>query len=334
LRFSYRFDETGLKRTLLKGLELFMSRLLTLLIGLLAAAILAFFCIRSHIDKIPYDIEGRLTAAMSSNQVKTVPSFDIKDQVNPEVNQIVAGDDAEASPVLTIINGRDVTLRGLVKDAAEKIRIGNLAKQIEGVRVVYNELTTPEEAKAEIKTEEAKIEAPAQALVVPALEPVKTEEPKAEIAEAASAEIQPVASLASNPYFTSTDDTAKRCAADVANVIGADQTVQFASSSARLTPAGKALVRKIAEAIKACPKMIVNVIGHTDNSGSEVLNKRLSVLRARAVTAQLNKYGIAWADLRAEGLGSSRPIADNIDYAGRTKNRRIEFQLTTAVTAN
>lgn len=65
--------------------------------------------------------------------------------------------------------------------------------------------------------------------------------------------------------------------------------------------------------------------GHTDSTGSEALNQRLSEQRAESVRAYLESQGIAAANLTARGFGKSTPIADNSTAKGRQANRRVEI---------
>lgn len=69
----------------------------------------------------------------------------------------------------------------------------------------------------------------------------------------------------------------------------------------------------------------IRIEGHTDWIGSDGYNERLSMKRANSVRDYLIQKGIAADRLSAEGLGESRPIADNNTDLGRAKNRRTEF---------
>lgn len=71
----------------------------------------------------------------------------------------------------------------------------------------------------------------------------------------------------------------------------------------------------------------IHVVGHTDNSGSEVSNATLSKDRAEAVAFYLASRGIDPSVITAEGRGSSEPIADNTKTEGRQKNRRVQVFL-------
>ena len=71
----------------------------------------------------------------------------------------------------------------------------------------------------------------------------------------------------------------------------------------------------------------LRVVGHTDSSGAEEANRKLSQWRADAVKRYLIKRGVADDRIEAIGLGSAEPVASNLNKEGRIKNRRVEFIL-------
>lgn len=72
----------------------------------------------------------------------------------------------------------------------------------------------------------------------------------------------------------------------------------------------------------------MKIRGHTDNSGKEDFNRRLSNERAKAVASNLVSIGVVETAIVSEGLGSREPTADNSTDEGRRKNRRVEIFLT------
>jgi outer membrane protein OmpA-like peptidoglycan-associated protein len=72
---------------------------------------------------------------------------------------------------------------------------------------------------------------------------------------------------------------------------------------------------------------LVEVQGHTDESGTPDLNRRLGQARANRVVAWLVEHGVKRDRLSPKGYGSDRPIADNSTDEGRQKNRRVEFRV-------
>lgn len=84
----------------------------------------------------------------------------------------------------------------------------------------------------------------------------------------------------------------------------------------------------IAGIMKEYPKANFSIQGHTDSSGSNSLNQRLSEKRAKAVLDYLiTKGGIDSRRLTSAGFGEDYPIADNKTRAGRAENRRVEIKL-------
>jgi len=67
------------------------------------------------------------------------------------------------------------------------------------------------------------------------------------------------------------------------------------------------------------------VVGHTDSTGNENLNMRLSLRRAKSVKSYLVKQGVDAGRITTMGKGSANPIADNETKAGRALNRRVEI---------
>jgi len=73
--------------------------------------------------------------------------------------------------------------------------------------------------------------------------------------------------------------------------------------------------------------MKIEISGHTDKTGSEPLNFKLSQDRAKAVVEYLVKKGISQSRIEFRGYGSLQPISDNATSGGRAKNRRVEFKI-------
>ena len=101
--------------------------------------------------------------------------------------------------------------------------------------------------------------------------------------------------------------------------------VNFATGKADLTPESQAILNGVAESLVAHDDIKVQVGGHTDNTGSAAVNKRLSAARAESVRQYLISKGVAADRLTAAGFGPSKPIASNKTAAGRSQNRRVEL---------
>ena len=76
------------------------------------------------------------------------------------------------------------------------------------------------------------------------------------------------------------------------------------------------------------PKLAVELGGHTDNTGSNEINAKLSQDRADAVREYLIGKGIEPDRVASKGYGETKPIAANATDIGRQQNRRVEFVIT------
>jgi outer membrane protein OmpA-like peptidoglycan-associated protein len=114
----------------------------------------------------------------------------------------------------------------------------------------------------------------------------------------------------------------------VAEQIVISEQVQFETGTAALKAESDAVLGQVARVLADHPELeLVEVQGHTDDTGTPELNQRLSDDRARAVVTWLAGHGVAASRLVAKGYGQERPIADNATEEGRAKNRRVEFRV-------
>ncbi len=103
------------------------------------------------------------------------------------------------------------------------------------------------------------------------------------------------------------------------------QNIYFAPGSAELDPSSYPVLDEIVKLLKEHPTMIVEIQGHTDNTGSLAFNMKLSQKRAEAVKRYLVEHGIEEDRLIAKGYGPKKPIAPNDTPENRAKNRRVEL---------
>lgn len=104
-------------------------------------------------------------------------------------------------------------------------------------------------------------------------------------------------------------------------------TILFETGKSVLTKSSYDELERLLSILEENPKMKIEISGHTDKTGSEPLNFKLSENRAKAVVDYLVRNGISSSRLEFKGFGSLQPIADNATSAGRTKNRRVEFKI-------
>ncbi len=111
------------------------------------------------------------------------------------------------------------------------------------------------------------------------------------------------------------------------NAILARQKITFEPGSARIDVGGARIINDIADVLKECGEITIEIGGHTDSQGREVMNQQLSQARAQAVLNELRMRGVLTGSITAVGYGESRPVADNGTEEGREANRRIEFRV-------
>lgn len=103
--------------------------------------------------------------------------------------------------------------------------------------------------------------------------------------------------------------------------------IEFALDRAELTEDGRETLGQVLRFMNDQPEITLDVWGHTDATGSETYNLRLSQKRAAAVEKFLVDNGIAATRLKSAGFGESRPLADNDTEEGRDRNRRVELNI-------
>ena len=108
--------------------------------------------------------------------------------------------------------------------------------------------------------------------------------------------------------------------------------VSFATGSDEILPNSEPILLEVADALLRNPGLeLVEIQGHTDNSGARELNMRLSQQRAEAVRRWLIQHGVEPTRLMARGYGPSRPIVPNITQQNRARNRRVQFRIVRRV---
>lgn len=99
----------------------------------------------------------------------------------------------------------------------------------------------------------------------------------------------------------------------------------FDLGKADLRPESAPELDRIVSTLNDNTKMVIELGGHTDNSGSNELNLRLSQDRADAVREYIIGKGIEPDRVASKGFGETKPVAPNDTETGRQQNRRVEF---------
>ena len=105
------------------------------------------------------------------------------------------------------------------------------------------------------------------------------------------------------------------------------KNILFQSGKSVLTTDSYSEIDRLVGFMKDNPQVKIELSGHTDKTGSEPLNLKLSESRAKAVSDYLIQKGIEGVRIVYKGFGSVQPIADNAAPKGRTENRRVEFKI-------
>jgi len=99
----------------------------------------------------------------------------------------------------------------------------------------------------------------------------------------------------------------------------------FELNKATLTPESEPELKRIVSVLNDNKTLVIEVSGHTDNTGSDEFNNKLSLDRADAVKAYLLNAGIDGNRIKTKGYGKTKPKESNDTEEGRAVNRRVEF---------
>ena len=120
--------------------------------------------------------------------------------------------------------------------------------------------------------------------------------------------------------------TPEECEADISQVVKVGK-INFEPGSATIDSSALGTMDKIAEILKECGDLPLEIQGYTDSQGREEMNLALSQSRAESVLNELRARRVLTGSFTARGFGEDNPIAENSTEAGREANRRIEFHL-------
>ena len=104
--------------------------------------------------------------------------------------------------------------------------------------------------------------------------------------------------------------------------------ITFATDSSQIASSFYQPLNNLAGSFKQYNQNNIEVVGHTDNTGSHSYNMSLSQRRAQAVVDYLVAQGVDRSRIVARGVGPDQPVANNATVDGRAQNRRVEVNLT------
>lgn len=102
--------------------------------------------------------------------------------------------------------------------------------------------------------------------------------------------------------------------------------ILFDVNSDKVKPESYGVIKEIGTVLKENAAVKVKIVGHTDSDGDDAKNLDLSKRRAAAVKNMLtSEFGIDASRMTTDGLGETKPVADNGKPEGKAQNRRVEF---------
>ena len=286
-----------------------MKRVLILILGLILMAILSYFCFTGKSDGIRDDLVTNVSSALDAKKL---------DWVTPSV----MGVDEKMT--------RIITLKGVAPSEEMRAEAQRVAESIDGVSSVDNQLILKQSVEV-VKVEEevsssvgkvVNIELPDQTvsdevfpieaeIIVPPAAVIHTRAPEMKIEKVE--EKKPVVVVFS-------------CQDEFRDILSSSK-INFESSKSKINSDSYDLLDSLVDVSKNCPNDAIAIGGHTDSSGSESLNQKLSANRASAVKEYLIGHGVSQERLISIGYGEAKPISDNSTQEGRATNRRIEFEV-------
>jgi outer membrane protein OmpA-like peptidoglycan-associated protein len=99
----------------------------------------------------------------------------------------------------------------------------------------------------------------------------------------------------------------------------------FELNKATLTPESEPELKRIVSVLNENKSLVIEISGHTDNTGSDEFNNKLSLERADAVRTYLVSAGVDGKRINTKGYGKTKPKESNDTEEGRAANRRVEF---------
>ena len=103
--------------------------------------------------------------------------------------------------------------------------------------------------------------------------------------------------------------------------------ITFATDSAEIASSFYAPLNNLANSFRQYNQNSIEVVGHTDSTGSHSYNMSLSQRRAQSVASYLIAQGVDGSRVSTRGMGPDQPVASNATAEGRAQNRRVEVTL-------
>jgi outer membrane protein OmpA-like peptidoglycan-associated protein len=160
---------------------------------------------------------------------------------------------------------------------------------------------------------------------------------RARAAKMRAAKIRPLTAAVAPAYMAELESELRRQTAGIGLdvlrvgngiVIRIPAALTFDAGSAAVKPQFDATLLEISRTVKTRSKTFVDVLAHTDTSGTPQVNKALSDKRASAVASYLGSHGVSKARIASRGLGETAPLYNpEMSETEKAANRRVEIRL-------
>ena len=111
-------------------------------------------------------------------------------------------------------------------------------------------------------------------------------------------------------------------------VIEFKDKVLFGFDRSDLSAQARTNLDKLTNVLQKYPDTNIEILGHTDDKGSDDYNLGLSQRRATSVASYIKAKGISSERVTTKGMGEADPKVSNDTEANRAENRRVEFVIT------
>jgi len=152
-----------------------------------------------------------------------------------------------------------------------------------------------------------------------------------------AAKIRPLSPAEVGAYMANLDSELRRQTAGIgldilqvggSIVIRIPAIFTFDAGSAAIKPTTDATLLEIARTVKTLNRTYVDVLAHTDTTGTPQGNRALSDKRAAAVATYLSGHGVSKARIASRGMGELAPLYNpETSETDKAANRRIEIRL-------
>ena len=105
------------------------------------------------------------------------------------------------------------------------------------------------------------------------------------------------------------------------------QNMYFATAQTTILPSSKPSLDLLYDLLSENPELVIRIVGHTDDVGTEQSNQVLSEGRAKSICQEMVKRGIDAKRIHTAGKGELKPLVPNTSDANRQMNRRVEIEI-------